>query len=110
VVLDSLTASDRVNVLELYAGSVMLLELKRATEWAELFEPHAVLTCGAGDADKKIAGREQLLEVARRMIAGEFDVVAGVLAPTVRCRRVLTDISLYTDKRGGHAKGYAHLP
>jgi hypothetical protein len=39
MVLDALSISDRVNLLELYARSVMLIELGRPREWAELFAP-----------------------------------------------------------------------
>jgi hypothetical protein len=37
MVLDTLSVADRVNLLELYARSVMLIELGRIKEWSELF-------------------------------------------------------------------------
>ncbi len=135
MVIDTLTAGDRVNLLELYARSVMLLELGRCAEWADLFEPHAVLrsagpvpcagvespppaaplNSGEGrsgvafpSGSRKYTGREVFVPLGRQMIAGEFDLAAGTLTPAVRCRRVLTDISLFCDGPG-RAVGYAHL-
>jgi hypothetical protein len=105
--LDTLNTADRVNLLELYGRSVMLIELGRAAEWVELFEPHALVRCARGSQQFK--GRAELLGIARRMIAGEFDLAAGLLTPPSHCRHTLTDISLFSDGAQGMAKGYAHL-
>ena len=105
--LDTLNTADRVNLLELYGRSVMLLELGRAADWVELFDPYALVRCG-GEA-RQFKGRAELLELARRMIAGEFDVAAVMTKPPSRCRHTLTDISLFSDAATGGATGYAHL-
>jgi hypothetical protein len=105
--LDTLNTADRVNLLELYGRSVMLLELGRAADWVELFDPYALVRCTAGSWQFK--GKAQLLELARRMIAGEFDVAAGVVVPPAHCRHTLTDISLFSEGATGGATGYAHL-
>jgi len=102
--LDTLNTADRVNLLELYGRSVMLLELGRASEWADLFVPHAVLRVGS----QEFKGRAELLDLARRVIAGEFDLAVGPLTPQVRCRHSLSDVSLFADGAGG-ASGFAHL-
>jgi hypothetical protein len=101
--LDTLNTADRVNLLELYGRSVMLLELGRACQWADLFTPTALLRCGS----RQFKGRAELLELAQRMIAGEFDLAAGPLTPPVRCRHTLSDVSLFAD--GAGAAGFAHL-
>jgi hypothetical protein len=85
----------------------MLLELGRAADWVELFDPYAVVRCARGSLQFK--GKTELLELARRMIAGEFDVAAGVMTPPSHCRHTLTDISLFSDAASGGATGYAHL-
>jgi hypothetical protein len=110
MVLDSLTTSDRVNLLELYARSVMLIELGQCTEWAELFVPQGSIVCEAhnGPTGRSFKGRDQLIELGRHMIAGEFDLTVGPLTPTVCCRRVLTDISLFAHGTSA-ALGFAHL-
>jgi len=105
--LDTLNTADRVNLLELYGRSVMLIELGRAAEWVDLFEPHALVRCARHTHQFK--GRAELLGFARRMIAGEFDLAAGLLTPPLHCRHTLTDISLFSDGAQGTAKGYAHL-
>jgi hypothetical protein len=105
--LDTLNTADRVNLLELYGRSVMLIELGRAAEWVELFEPHALVRCARGSQQFK--GRAALLGFAQRMITGEFDLAAGLLTPPSHCRHTLTDISLFSDGAQGMAKGYAHL-
>jgi len=102
--LDTLNTADRVNLLELYGRSVMLLELGRASEWADLFVPHALIRCGS----QQFKGRAELLELARRTIAGKFDLAVGHLTPPVRCRHSLSDVSLFADGAGG-ASGFAHL-
>jgi hypothetical protein len=105
--LDTLTTGDRVNLLELYGRSVILLELGRASDWVELFDPYAVVRCAGGSQQFK--GRTELLELARRMVSGEFDLASGVMAPPARCRHTLTDISLFSGGADGGATGYAHL-
>src|SRR5579862_9784995 len=110
MVLDSLTTSDRVNLLELYARSVMLIELGQCTEWAELFVPQGSIVREAhnGPTGRSFKGRDQLIELGRHMIAGEFDLTVGPLTPTVCCRRVLTDISSFAHGTSA-ALGFAHL-
>jgi hypothetical protein len=110
MVLDSLTTSDRVNLLELYARSVMLIELARCTEWAELFLPQGSIVCEAhsGPTGRSFKGRDQLVELCRQMIAGEFDLTVGALTPPKCCRRVLSDISLFAHGQSA-ALGFAHL-
>jgi hypothetical protein len=105
--LDTLNTADRVNLLELYGRSVMLIELGRADEWVDLFEPYALVRCTAGS--QQFQGRAELLKVARRMITGEFDLAGGVMTPPLHCRHTLTDISLFSHGSQGSAKGYAHL-
>ena len=87
--VDVLNTADRVNLLELYARSVMLLELGRAADWADLFGLNAQVCCAepasarVGDTAagaRQFKGRTELLELARRMIAGEFDLAMGDLA------------------------------
>src|SRR5262249_30083921 len=102
--LDTLNTADRVNLLELYGRSVMLIELGRAEEWVTLFEPHALVRCTGGS--RQFQGRAELLKIARRMIAGEFDLAAGVMTPPLHCRHTLTDISLFSHGTLGIAKGY----
>jgi len=101
--LDTLNTADRVNLLELYGRSVMLLELGRAAEWADLFIPNAILRCGS----QQLKGRANLLDLGQRMIAGEFDLAVGPLTPPVRCHHSLSDVSLFAD--GAGAAGFAHL-
>jgi hypothetical protein len=105
--LDTLHTADRVNLLELYGRSVMLLELGRAADWVELFDPYALVRCATGS--RQFKGRAALLELARRMIAGEFDLAAGVVTPPSHCRHALTDISLFSGGTESGATGYAHL-
>src|SRR4029077_9489151 len=90
MVLDALSAADRVNLLELYARSVMLIELGRTREWAELFAPQGWARCEIPpdqSVRRSFNGREQLLDLARRMAAGEFDLATGPLTPATPCRR-----------------------
>jgi SnoaL-like domain len=125
--IDTLNTADRVNLLELYSRSVMLLELGRAADWVDLFELYAQVSCGkpltarvTGNpphirvADKpagarQFKGRAELLELGRRIIAGEFDLAAGDLKTPARIRHSLSDISLFADGAQGTATGYAHL-
>src|SRR5436190_17246504 len=97
VVLDSLSAGDRAQLLELYARSIMLLELGRCADWGDLFAPGALVRCAGngGKAPIEFKGRDQLLALARRLIQGEFDLALGPLAPPLRCRHLLSSISLF---------------
>jgi SnoaL-like domain len=116
--VDVLNTADRVTLLELYARSVMLLELGRAVDWADLFGLNAQVCC-AGPASARVGdtaagtrqfkGRTELLELARRMIAGEFDLAVGVVKTPARLRHSLSDISLFADGVPGAARGYAHV-
>ena len=108
MVLDSLTPYDRVQLLEVYARSVMLLELGRCAEWVDLFSPHAVIHCpGGGEHDGvQFKGREEFLALGRRLMLGEFDVAVGPLVPPLRCRHLLSNITLFESERRG-AIGYA---
>jgi hypothetical protein len=110
VILDSLTPYDRVQLLEVYARSVMLLELGRCAEWVDLFSPHAVIQCpGTGEhAGVQFKGREELLALGRRLVLGEFDVAVGRLVPPLRCRHLLSNITLFESERRG-ASGYAFV-
>lgn len=105
--LDTLNTADRVNLLELYGRSVMLLELGRADEWVQLFDPYALVRCAG--RSRQFKGRNELLDLARKMIAGEFDIAAGIMTPSLHCRHTLTDISLFADPDTSSATGYAHL-
>jgi SnoaL-like domain len=102
--LDTLNTADRVHLLELYGRSVILLELGRASEWVDLFAPHAVVRCGS----RQFKERAELLNLARRTMAGEFDLALGPLTPPVHCRHTLSDVSLFADGVAG-ASGFAHL-
>ena len=102
--LDTLNTADRVNLLELYGRSVMLLELGRAAEWADLFASHALLRC----CSQQFKGRAELLNLARRMIEGEFDLAVGHLTAPARCRHTLSDVCLFASGEAG-AEGFAHL-
>jgi hypothetical protein len=97
VVIDSLTADDRVQLLEVYARSVMLIELGRCTEWAALFLPDALVHCaGAGEPTSvKFKGRNELVTLGHRMIHGEFDIALGRIMPPLRCRHSLSNITLF---------------
>jgi SnoaL-like domain len=111
MVLDTLSVADRVNLLELYARSVMLIELGRPEEWADLFLPEGLARCESAreESPKRLfKGRKQLLDLARQIAAGEFDWSTGQLTPATPCRRVLTDISLFTAGTRS-ALGFAHL-
>jgi SnoaL-like domain len=110
MVLDLLTPYDRVQLLEVYARSVMLLELGRCAEWADLFFPEALLRCAGaqGRSPDEFKGRKALLAVGRRLMLGEFDVSAGHLVPPLRTRHMLSNITLFGEE-AGHATGYAFL-
>lgn len=110
VITDSLTTGDRVQLLEVYARSVMLLELGRCEEWADLFLPHAVVRCADAteQAPVEFKGGTQLLLLGRRLMRGEFDVTLGTLVPPLRCRHFLSSIALFGEDTR-HASGYAFL-
>ena len=110
MILDSLTALDRVQLLEVYARSVMLLDLGRCAEWADLFLPDALVRCTCTDAraSTQFKGREELLALGRRLMLGEFDLAVGRLVPPLRCRHLLSNITLFESERRG-ASGYAFL-
>lgn len=82
----------------------MLLELGRAAEWVDLFVPNALLRCGA----QQFKGRAELLELACRTIAGQFDLAAGPGTSPGRYRHSLSDVSLFADGMQ-RASGFAHL-
>ena len=82
----------------------MLLELGRAAEWADLFASQALLRCGP----QQFQGRPELLNLARRMIEGEFDLAVGNLIAPARCRHSLSDVCLFARGDAG-AVGFAHL-
>jgi hypothetical protein len=110
VILDSLSAGDRVQLLEVYARSVMLLELGRCEEWADLFSPQALVRCAGAreQAPVEFKGRNELLVLGRRLMLGEFDVAVGCLAPPLRCRHLMSNITLFGDE-ARHASGYGFL-
>jgi hypothetical protein len=111
VVLDTLAAADRANLLELYARSVMLLDLGRCEEWADLFESRAIVRSSGvpGDQGRSLfTGREELLQLGLRTAEGTFNLALGPLSPRLLCRHVLSNVCLYADG-ARHARGYAHL-
>jgi hypothetical protein len=105
MVLDSLTADDRVNLLELYARSSMLLDLERCEEWSRLFESGAIIRCSGG---RQFQGHDELLKLARDTVAGTINLALVEMKPAVRSRHMLTNVCLYGE---GHrmAYGYVHL-
>ncbi len=111
MVLDTLTTADRVELLELYARSVMLLELGRCEEWAHLFESHALVQCHGvceQSAVQCFRGRDELLIFGRRIICGDFDISARRIAPPRRCHHLLSNVSLFGEGPR-YALGYAYL-
>src|SRR5690349_18794797 len=88
----------------------MLLELGRCVEWADLFAPQAIVRCPlrGGRTPVEFKGRDELLNLGRRLILGEFDVAAGDFTPPLRCRHALTNITLFSaDAR--NVSAYAFL-
>jgi hypothetical protein len=109
MVLDSLSGEDRAQLIELYARSVMLLHLRRYAEWADLFEPQAVVQCAAAGASvRTFTGRDELLRLGQRMGGGEFDVALGDLAPPLLIRHALCNVTLFNE-RHRRASGYAFV-
>jgi hypothetical protein len=110
MVLDSLTPYDRVQLLEVYARSVMLLELGRCAEWVDLFFPEALVRCAgaSGQSPVEFKGSTALLGLGQRLMRGEFDIAAGRIVPPLRCRHVLSNITLF-GQEARRASGYAFL-
>jgi hypothetical protein len=104
MVLDTLTPADRVNLLELYARSVMLLDLGRCEEWAELFEPRAFVRCG----HQQFTGHDELVNLGRRMMVGDFYLGGGCATLPLRCRHLLSNVCLFGEV-SRCASGYAHV-
>jgi hypothetical protein len=106
--MDSITAADRVHLLEVYARSVMLLELEDFTRWAGLFVPSVVVERvaaphGSGDSSFQCRGRDALLAL---VAGGEFDVALG--RSVVRYRHVVHSICLFGDAPRD-VRGYAQV-
>ena len=100
-----------MQLLELYARSVMLLHLGRSEEWVDLFLPTATYRCVRAGPDSRVEqfqGRPQLLDLARGVKAGQLDVAVGKINPSLRCRHHLSNITLFNDGTHG-ATGYAYL-
>jgi hypothetical protein len=111
IAFDSLSSADRVKLLELYARSVMLLDLGRCEEWADLFEARALVRCtrvGGVVASEQFQGRAELFALGQRMIRWEFDIALGRLNPPVRGRHQLSNITLFGKGSCG-AQGYGYL-
>ena len=111
MVIDPLSSGDRVQLLEVYARSVMLLELGRCAEWANLFAPQAAFRYVRANETSPVEfrGREELLALGQRLMRGEFDLALGNVAVSpLRARHHLSNVTLFG---GGHgqASGYAFL-
>lgn len=107
---DTLSSSDRGQLLEVYARSVMLLELGRCTDWAELFFPHALVRWSGPREQRPIEfkGHDELLDLGRRLMCGEFDIATGRGMPPLRYRHFLSNITLFGHE-ARRASGYAFL-
>jgi len=105
VVLDTLTANDRAQLLEVYARSVMLLHLGRCADWVQLFEPRCRVRCADGGS---FTGYEELLDLSRRSMRGEMDVAVGKPLTPARSRHYLNNITLF-DQGARCAAGFAFL-
>jgi SnoaL-like domain len=112
MVLDSLRADDRAQLHELYARSVVFLELGRCKQWVELFDPRAVVRCVHDDGGHFVAhqfkGRDELLRLAERILRGQFDIATGELIQRSRIRHFLGSICL-SEEGPGHASGMAQV-
>jgi hypothetical protein len=90
----------------------MLLQLGHCDQWAELFEPDAVLRCACLEnqviAQRGFRGREELRCVGQGVVYGDFDSALGRVASIPRRRRLLYNICLF-DHGFHHATGYAHV-
>ncbi len=108
MILDSLSAADRMQLHELYARSVMLLELRRCQDWVDLFEPGAFFQCRTTATRAEFKGRADLLRLAQQISSGEFDLALGKIQPGSHSRHILHNICLFQE--GLHqASGYAHV-
>ena len=111
MVLDTLTGADRVELLELYSRSVMLLDLNRCEEWARLFEPQALLQSNGTSDESRIQyfeGHDELLKFGRRIILGECDITGRRVMPPLRCRPLISNVSLF-GQGPRSALGHAYL-
>jgi SnoaL-like domain len=110
VVIDPLSSGDRVQLLEVYARSVMLLELEQYAEWANLYGLHARVRFihGSEQSPVEFRGRDQLLTLGQRLRRGEVGFGFGNVGPRVRVRHHLTNITLFGDGPRW-ALGYAFL-
>jgi hypothetical protein len=111
MVIDSLTAYDRVQLLEIYARSVMFLELGRYyEEWAQLFIPDALVSCPefGSRLGVQFNGTKEQVAFARRLASGEFDLAVGRLVPPLQCRHLVSNITLFgTEPQGASAYALA---
>jgi hypothetical protein len=112
MVLDSLSGADRAQLHELYARSVILLELGRCDQWADLFEPGAIFQCTCAEeqsaTEHRFEGKVELTQLGEWIARGEFDVALGKVGRATRSRHLLTDICLFEDG-SHHVAGYAHV-
>jgi hypothetical protein len=112
LIVDSLSAADRVNLFELYARSTMLLELKREAEWVALFAPNATFRFVSGQVEhnpaRSYSGSAELLVLARQLIGGNRLFLGEEDSRGARGRHHLSNLSLYDDGPG-RASGYAYL-
>lgn len=109
MVLDTLSVGDRANLLEVYARSVMLLDLGQCEAWANLFDSHAVVRSAREDSTaSQFSGRQEFLQLARDTFEGHFNLALGSLNPRTRCHHILSNVCLYADG-AHHARGYAHV-
>lgn len=108
--IDTLTAADRVNLLELYARSAMLLDLGRCEEWADLFECRAIVRCSGhvGNVAREFVGHDQLLQLARDTFGGSFNIAIGDVKPPARYCHIVSNVCLFADGNR-NARGCAHL-
>ena len=108
MILDSLAPTDRVQLHELYGRSVMLLELGRCKEWAELFEPSAVFQCASTAGKSEFKGHADLLRLAQQITSGEFDLALGPTHAASNNRHLLHNICFFQEGLH-HVRSYAHV-
>jgi hypothetical protein len=101
-----LSAGDRVQIHELYARSVMLLELGRGSDWVALFTPLAMLRCGLSGEEYR--GREALLKLAKHLTGGDFDVALGEVSTPLPRRHHLSNVTIF-ESSPGHAASHAFV-